>query len=232
MQFPRPSLAISRCLLGDPVRYDGATKPHSPTQALAACFTLVAVCPEVEAGMSTPRPPIDLVWIDADWRVIDRASGVDHTQRLRDLATRRLSVLRSACQGAVLKLRSPSCGLASAARYNGETLLDRAGDGAFAHAAREAWTAPTLVGESTLETLSGRRQFFNAVWLNWAEAQAEEPLASAFETWAGQPLRGLVGDDSALALAISELKPLDGPAAVADAWRAYCDRLADGPNIA
>lgn len=53
---------MSRCILGDRVRYDGEIK-HYPelNQWLAQhCHTL-AVCPEVEMGLSVPRPPLHLV---------------------------------------------------------------------------------------------------------------------------------------------------------------------------
>ena len=58
----RPRLGISACLLGDPVRFDGA---HKRDPFLVSTFgrfvEWVPVCPEVEVGMGTPREAIHLV---------------------------------------------------------------------------------------------------------------------------------------------------------------------------
>ena len=52
-------LLISRCLLGDPCRYDGKSRPLSAEtlQALRARYDLIPVCPEVLGGLPTPRTP-------------------------------------------------------------------------------------------------------------------------------------------------------------------------------
>jgi Uncharacterized conserved protein len=49
-------LGVSRCLLGDKVRYDGGHK-HDPflTKTLGEYVEYVPVCPEVECGL--PIPP-------------------------------------------------------------------------------------------------------------------------------------------------------------------------------
>lgn len=55
-------VAISRCLLGDNVRYNGDHKHNRfCTGTLSQYFDFVPVCPEVSAGMSIPRKPIRLV---------------------------------------------------------------------------------------------------------------------------------------------------------------------------
>ena len=55
-------IGVSRCLLGEQVRFDGGHKRSAfVTETLAPFVRYVAVCPEVEMGMSTPREPIRLV---------------------------------------------------------------------------------------------------------------------------------------------------------------------------
>src|SRR5262245_36182693 len=73
-------IGISRCLLGDPVRYDGAHK-HDQflTDTLGRYFEWVPVCPEVEVGMGTPREPIQLVQLGNNIRLLGRSSEMDHT---------------------------------------------------------------------------------------------------------------------------------------------------------
>ena len=48
-------IGVSKCLLGEPVRYDGQHKhDHFITDTLGRYFEFVGVCPEVECGL-TPR---------------------------------------------------------------------------------------------------------------------------------------------------------------------------------
>jgi len=54
-------LGISRCLLGEPVRYDGGHKrDRFLTDVLGRYVEWVPVCPEVEAGFGTPREAMRL----------------------------------------------------------------------------------------------------------------------------------------------------------------------------
>ncbi len=54
-------LGISRCLLGENVRYDGG---HTLDRFLADTFgqyvEYIPVCPEVECGLGVPREPMRL----------------------------------------------------------------------------------------------------------------------------------------------------------------------------
>lgn len=55
-------IAVSACLLGEPCRYDGRSKPCARVQELAAGgHELVPICPEVAGGLSTPRTPCEIV---------------------------------------------------------------------------------------------------------------------------------------------------------------------------
>ena len=46
-----PLVAVSSCLLGEKVRYDGTDKYCASLSELAGQIRLVAVCPEVEIGL-------------------------------------------------------------------------------------------------------------------------------------------------------------------------------------
>ncbi|MEE3143309.1 MAG: DUF523 domain-containing protein, partial [Pseudomonadota bacterium] len=56
------SVAISSCLLGEEVRFNGGHK-HSLvcTKELAKYFQFKSVCPEVGIGLGVPRKPIRLI---------------------------------------------------------------------------------------------------------------------------------------------------------------------------
>ena len=54
-------LLVSACLLGQPVRYDGQSKPvpDARLERWATEGRLVPFCPECAAGLPTPRPPAE-----------------------------------------------------------------------------------------------------------------------------------------------------------------------------
>ena len=129
----KPCILVSRCLLGDACRYDGASKPHAGVGRLAERYTLIPVCPECDGGLSVPRPPSE--------RVGDRVvniHGVDVTTAYQKGAQHALELARAHnAIFAILKLRSPACGRGKI--YDGTftgTLTD--GDGVAAEALVQA----------------------------------------------------------------------------------------------
>lgn len=106
-------LAISSCLIGEEVRYDGGhKKDHSLMKLLGEHVRWVPVCPEVEAGMGTPREPVKLVASTEGRHMVGVSSGTDHTSDVTAVANRRAEDLRdTGIAGYVFKSRSPSCGL-------------------------------------------------------------------------------------------------------------------------
>ena len=79
----------------------------------------IEVCPELEAGMGVPRPPVDLVrHPDGNVRVLARCGGIDWTKALREsIETLEWDVFAEAVDGAILKSKSPSCGVGTATLY-------------------------------------------------------------------------------------------------------------------
>ena len=120
-------VAISACLLGDPVRYDGGSKLVAEVQELAEKVNVVRVCPETASGLPVPRPPAE----QCGGRVL-LADGRDVTAEFALGAERCLSVAsRPPVSLAVLKAKSPSCGvgLVYDGTYSGRLV---AGQGVFA----------------------------------------------------------------------------------------------------
>ena len=74
-------LGISRCLLGESVRFDGGHKhDHFLTDVLGRYVEWVPVCPEVEARLGTPREAMRLVGDPDRPQLITVKSGIDHTE--------------------------------------------------------------------------------------------------------------------------------------------------------
>ncbi|MFF2010123.1 DUF523 domain-containing protein [Streptomyces sp. NPDC058195] len=131
------SVLVSACLRGVPCRFDGRAKDSPAMAGALGDRRPVAFCPEVSAGLSTPRRPAEIVGgdghdvLDGRARVVDD-TGHDVTAEFVDGAERALAAARRAgCTEALLMARSPSCG--HGAVYDGTfTGTLRAGDGVTA----------------------------------------------------------------------------------------------------
>ncbi len=106
-------IGVSACLLGEKVRYDGGHKLNRlVADTLQGRFTAVPVCPEVEAGLSIPREPMQLCDGPEGPRLIVISNGNDLTAVMNEWATKKAGMLRQEelC-GFILKCRSPSCAI-------------------------------------------------------------------------------------------------------------------------
>ena len=102
-------ILISACLVGDNVKYDGGNNKNPLIEKLLEKYELVPFCPEVEGGLPTPRHPSEQrgeqVVNDIDEDVTDEFN------RGADLALNICLYLK--IKKAILKERSPSCGVHS-----------------------------------------------------------------------------------------------------------------------
>ena len=139
-------ILISACLLGICCRYDGASKSYPGIAELAKTHTLIPVCPEQLGGLPTPRPPSE-----RQGERVMSVIGADVTEQYRSGAEETLKLFELlACDAAVLKEKSPSCG--SGLIYDGSfsgTLTE--GDGVTAELLRSHGIA--VYGESQIEKL-------------------------------------------------------------------------------
>ncbi|MCF4996958.1 DUF1722 domain-containing protein [Pseudomonas syringae] len=108
----RPKIAISACLLGAEVRYNGGHKESRLcSRTLSDYFDFTPVCPEVAIGLGTPREPIRLVG-DADHPeavgTVNREINV--TGPLTEYGQQMAAELNDIC-GYIFMQQSPSCGL-------------------------------------------------------------------------------------------------------------------------
>ncbi|MBM3316849.1 MAG: DUF523 domain-containing protein [Candidatus Eisenbacteria bacterium] len=131
--------AISACLLGVSCRYDG--RSLSPEQCLSATGSSrwVPICPEQLGGLPTPRPAAEIRGgagrdvLAGRARVID-VRGRDVTEDFLRGAHEALRLCRRlGIRAALLKSRSPSCGVGWIRR--GDELVP--GDGVTAALLRE-----------------------------------------------------------------------------------------------
>lgn len=135
--LPDGPVLVSACLAGRACRFDGSANADDVVARLVASGRAVLVCPEVDGGLGTPRPPAEIVGgtgadvLAGRARVVTR-SGRDVTDAYLTGARRALDAARRAgARAAILKARSPSCGKGSI--YDGSfSRATRAGDGVTA----------------------------------------------------------------------------------------------------
>ena len=159
-------LGISSCLLGNAVRYDGGHKRERfLTDLLGRFVEWVPICPELEVGMGVPRPALRLERDGDSLRLVEIASGRDHTRRMQQFAARRVRALRAAnlC-GYVLKRDSPSCGMQRVKVFGDEGMPKRDGQGLFAAALAEAVPSLPIEEEGRLKDPRLREDFIERVF--------------------------------------------------------------------
>ncbi|MEJ5359252.1 MAG: DUF523 and DUF1722 domain-containing protein [Desulfobacterales bacterium] len=172
----RIRIGISACLLGQPVRYDGSHKhDRYITGTLGEYFEFVPVCPEVEAGFPIPRESLRLVGDPANPRVVTTRSGVDHTERMKRWAERRVRELESEnlC-GFIFKSDSPSSGLLRVKVYNEKGMPEKKGVGIFAAAFTRHFPLLPVEEEGRLNDPKLREMFIEQIFTlkRWRETLA------------------------------------------------------------
>lgn len=108
---------VSACLTGLCTRYDGVSKPSPACMQRLRGQRWIPVCPEQLGGLPTPRTAADLVGGDGNDVLAGRAAiidrqGQDVTRQFIRGARQCLAIARvQQISTALLKARSPSCGL-------------------------------------------------------------------------------------------------------------------------
>ena len=161
---PRPLIAISRCLLGENVRYDGQVRHDGELiRFIQQHFDCIAVCPEVEIGLSVPRPAVQLYSSPRGIRMAGRDQPeIDITAAMQTYCQQRPPQL-SGIQGYIFKSRSPSCGLQDIPRFNQQGTIEATGAGLFAEAMVQHFPELPITDEQTLQEQSQRSHFLQQV---------------------------------------------------------------------
>ncbi len=159
-------VGVSSCLLGEPVRYDGGHKhDRYLTDVLGSHFSFVAVCPEVEVGMGTPREPLRLVRDGDAIRMVGVDSGDDHTERMRKYAARRVVELETlGLSGYLLKKGSPSCGMERVRAYTARGSAAASDRGLFAAELMRRLPLLPVEEEGCLDDATVRENFIERVF--------------------------------------------------------------------
>ncbi len=149
------------------------------TETLSRVFDIVAVCPEMEAGMGVPREPVALVGDPRAPRMVARRSGRDWSGIMRRYGRQRADELEKLeVSGFVLKTGSPSCG-PDRVPVSGEAR--RPGSGLFARALRDAMPLLPVESEEGLDDAPLCANFVERVhaYREWRACTREGPSLSS-----------------------------------------------------
>ena len=161
-----PRLGVSQCLLGEQVRFDGGHKrDRFLTDMLGQFVEWVPVCPEVEAGLGTPRESMRLVGSAEAPRLVTIKTQKDLTTTLERFCHRRIQELKSlALDGYIFKKDSPSCGIKQVRVYQHTSSPSRKGSGLFAQAFQTSFPLIPVEDEGRLNDPGIRENFIERIF--------------------------------------------------------------------
>ncbi|WP_344472637.1 DUF523 and DUF1722 domain-containing protein [Nonomuraea monospora] len=166
-QEARPRVAVSSCLLGEPVRYNGGhSRDRFLTGELDPYVDWVPVCPEIEVGLGAPRETLRQVGSADGPRLVTRMTRVDLTDRMTELAVRRAAELAELdVDGYVFKAKSPTCGIHGVPVYRPDGMpADRRNKGLFSGIVMERHPLLPVEDEGRLHDALLRESFVERVF--------------------------------------------------------------------
>lgn len=159
-------LAISACLLGENVRYNGSNKHNMYINGhLKENLEFLSVCPEMAIGLGVPRPPVQLVMQNNGIRCIGvDDKNLDVTERLQ-LYAKIFLKNHPHLSGFILTSKSPSCGMKNTKLFDQNDELIRAdASGIFAATIMHYEPGMAVINDDQLENMQAKVVFFIRVY--------------------------------------------------------------------
>jgi uncharacterized protein YbbK (DUF523 family)/uncharacterized protein YbgA (DUF1722 family) len=181
---PEVRIGISRCLLGEEVRYDGGHKRDEfITKVLGKHFIWVPLCPEMEIGLGSPRESMKLLEANDDVHLVTNETGRDFTRKMNRYASSQTKQLaKEDLHGFILKKDSPSCGILNVKMYQADGSFQKKGRGLFAEALLNRLPNLPVEDEERLHDLSIRENFIERIfaYFRWTQFLKSNPRKAEF----------------------------------------------------
>ncbi len=173
----KPVLGVSECLLGKEVRYNGGHKlSRYLTKVLSEYFEFRPICPEVQIGMSVPRPPVRLAQLDDRIKVIATDKpDIDYADKLTRLAQDVAPSMQD-LSGFIFMQKSPSCGVNSTKVYGAKGQPLYMANGAFSNELMAQLPLMPVTEIGRINDNQIRENFIASVYAyhEWQQLQAEK----------------------------------------------------------
>jgi len=190
MHFPRIRIAVSDCLRGTECRYNGGhAQDDFVNKQLAKFADFHPFCPEAVV-LGTPRETIRLVGIGNEIHVMGSKSSHDVTEGIKNYTHKMVpKLLEQKLDGAVVKSRSPSCGLDRIKVYRPDGQWYGSTDpmvaGLFTGHLKASDPCLAIEDEGRLNDAWLRENFMVQVFTSarWREFLESEPTLAAFQAF-------------------------------------------------
>lgn len=184
MEYLKPKVGISSCLLGKNVRYNGSHKlDYYIKDILGEYVDFIPVCPEVEAGFGVPREAVHLRETPEGIRMITEKSDKDLTEGMHKWSEQKLKQISSLeLSGYILKSKSPSCGIFRTRVYRDEKGPSLNGRGLYAEALIQKFPDLLVEEEGRLHNPEIRENFIKMLFISqlWISLKNNNPLKPQF----------------------------------------------------
>lgn len=156
-------IAVSACLLGHNVRYDGGNKNNSSIHHICNTFECIPICPESAIGLGTPRPALMVIRQNDVFRVRGKTNpAFDPTLKLQNYANQLIDS-DSHLHGYIFKSRSPSCGVDSTPWIDTDNQKSGTTDGIFSAQISKRLLKLPIIEETQLSDLNIQKAFMEDV---------------------------------------------------------------------
>ena len=157
-------IAVSSCLLGEAVRYDGTDKHIKYiTEQLALDYNLISLCPEMAVGMGVPRPPIHLLESKNNIQVVSIDNPENNMTFPLSNYGKKVVEVHGDIGGYIFKKHSPSCGTKNVKVMTAHGEYERRGQGIYAATIMKALPLLPVIDEEDFLDKSLRADFLRKV---------------------------------------------------------------------
>ncbi len=164
----RPKVLVSNCIEHGATRYDGSMIGNSFVKRLKSYVEFIPVCPEVAIGLSVPREAIRILNTEEGRKLVYSLTGTDVTDRMTSFTDGYIKKMTSmGLNGAILKSRSPSCGIKDVKMYKDIGKSPSAGvktQGFFGGSVVDTFPGLAVEDEGRLTNFNIREHFLTRIY--------------------------------------------------------------------
>lgn len=165
-KFVKPKVVLSKCIEFEKCRYDERIVSSDFVKRLVPHVKFIPVCPEVEIGLGTPRNTLRIVSVNGELRLIQPATSLDVTEKMRSFADDFLNSLPEV-DGFILKSRSPTSAFKDARVYSsvqkGSAVISK-GPGLFGNAVLQRFPYLAIEDEGRLRNPRIKEHFLTKLF--------------------------------------------------------------------
>lgn len=168
-EFKKPNILISSCIGDCKCRYDGSNAKSEFVEKLEEYVNFTDVCPEVAIGLPIPRQALRIISPNGEEeRLVFSKTGEDITDKMEKFSNEFLDKLdRENLDGAVLKSRSPSCGIKDVKVYKSfgkSSPASKKSKGTFAGCLIDRYEELAVEDEGRLTNYNIREHFLTRIF--------------------------------------------------------------------